>query len=92
MTYILKCYTSRKAGLRRIYIGESSCSGFQRGQEHLKEVKEDVATHPVVTHFQEEHEGREQEVMMRIIGKHQTPLEKQVMESVLIEELTQTED
>ena len=36
-------------------------------------------------HFQEEHQGAQQEVLMRVIQKHQRPLERQVIESLNIE-------
>ena len=43
--------------------------------------------HPMVTHFWEEHGGREQEVLMRVLSRHLKALERQVIESVLIEKL-----
>ena len=40
----------------------------------------------MVIHFMEEHEGRPQEIHFRVTSKHQTPLDRQVQESVNIEE------
>ena len=43
-----------------------------------------VATHPLVTHFEEEHEGQPHQVLMRILSRHLTPLDRQVRESLNI--------
>ena len=72
-----------------MYIGESSRSPYQRGREHLREVKERVLDHPMVQHLWKEHHGVEQEIMMRVLSKHIKALERQVNESVLIEGLAE---
>ena len=43
-----------------------------------------MATHPLVIHFREEHNGQEQEVLMRILSSQMTPLDRQVKESLNI--------
>ena len=43
-------------------------------------------THPLVLHFWEEHRGRRQEVIMRVISTHMTPMERQIREAVNITE------
>ena len=43
------------------------------------------ATHPMVIHFGEEHGVQPQELLFRILSKHNTPLDRQVQESVNIE-------
>ena len=68
ITYALECLSCRKKGTKRIYIGESSRSAYQRGKEHLKDVREGVLDHPMVQHFWEEHGGKQQEVMMRVLS------------------------
>ena len=85
--YVLDYQACRKEGIRRQYIGESSRSGYQRGREHWKEVSEGALTHPMTLHFLEEHEGKQQEVILRIVNKFHTALARQVAESVLIEEV-----
>ena len=40
-----------------MYIGETSNSPYQRGREHLQEIKSGKKTHPMVLHFHEVHEG-----------------------------------
>ena len=87
IVYILECLTCRHQGRKRQYVGETSRSGYQRGKEHRREVEKEVATHPMTLHFQEEHSGNQQETVFRIISKHYTPLERQVIESVVIEEV-----
>ena len=49
-------------------------------------MEEGVATHPLVIHFMEEHEGRRQEIMLRILSGHLTSLDHQMTESANIME------
>ena len=49
-------------------------------------------SHPLVIHFWEEHEGQQQQIIMRVVSKHVTALDRQVMESVRINTDMQTED
>ena len=44
-----------------------------------------VLTHIMVVHWLEEHSGQNQEILFNIVSKHQTPLSRQVRESVLID-------
>ena len=76
----------RLEGKRRIYWGESSRSGHQRGQEHHREIIGGVQTHPLVLHFAEEHSGTRQDYLMRVTNFHKKALERQVLESIRIEE------
>ena len=84
INYSLECVTCRKLGKRSVYYGESSRSGFQRGGEHAQEIEDGILSHPLVLYFWEEHQGRRQEVMMRITSTHLTALDRQVTESVNI--------
>ena len=65
-------------------MGETSRSSYQRGTEHEKEVREAVATHPLVIHCQEEHGGVIQPILMRILSTHLTPMDRQIQESLNI--------
>ena len=47
-------------------------------------MEEGVATHPLVIHFMEEHGGRRQETMLRILSRHFTSLDRQTTESANI--------
>merc|ERR1712112_312225 len=86
INYIIECLTCRQNGVRRKYCGESSRSGYQRGAEHQKEIDSGLLSHPLVLRFWEEHGGRKQEVMMRILSTHITPMERQIREAVNIGE------
>ena len=52
--------------------------------EHYKEVEEGVSTHPMVIHCWEEHGGWTQAMLMRIVSKHLTALDRQTTESINI--------
>ena len=82
--YIIECLPCRKAGIPRRYYGETSRSPYQRGKEHLREVQQGVATHPLVLHFREEHQEESQPILMRVLSRHLTALERQVTESLNI--------
>ena len=85
--YILECISCRGQDKRRVYLGETSRSCYQRGKEHSKEIREGIATHPMVVHAAEEHEGEVQPVLMRILSSHLTPMDRQIQESLnIIEE------
>ena len=75
VNYLWECVKCRREGKVRRYYGETSRSAYQRGVEHLKEIDEGVSTHPMVIHYWEEHQGRKQETMMRIVSTHLTPLD-----------------
>ena len=44
---------------------------------------EEVSTHSLVAHFREEHGGERQELLMRMVFRHLTALERQAVESVI---------
>ena len=50
----------------------------------MKEIREGVISHPLVLHFWESHSGRRQEVLMRVVSRHLTALDRQITESVNI--------
>ena len=54
-------------------------------KEHLREINKEVAAHPLVTHFREEHGGETQEILMRVVVTPMTALEHKVWESVMID-------
>ena len=83
--YTLECWTCRLEGTIHRYIGETSRSPFQRGKEHDQEIKDGKKTHPMTIHFLEAHNGQQQEVLMGVVKKAATALERQVWESVTID-------
>ena len=82
VNYSLECLTCRKKGEIRQYLGETSRPGYQRGLEHMNEIEEGISTHPMVIHFWEDHHGRRQDCLMRILSGHLTPLDRQKTESI----------
>ena len=81
---MLECLPCRRKGVKKLYYGETSRSGYQRAIEHKKEIDNGAATHPLVIHFCEDHNGRKQEVLFRVITSHLTALDRQTSESVNI--------
>ena len=84
VNYILECAACRKSGKQVAYYGETSRSAFQRGAEHVQEIEDGILSHPLVLHFWEQHQGRRQEIMMRVTSTHLTALDRQITESVNI--------
>ena len=85
--YKIECWPCRLVGKTFAYIGESSRSPYQRGREHWQEVDMRKPNHPLTIHSEEEHEGREIEILMRVIKQTETATERQVWESVMIDSL-----
>ena len=48
--------------------------------------------HPLVKHAWEEHEGVKPQVIMRIISKHESPMDRQITEAVRISRLFRGDD
>ena len=82
--YVLECGTCRQEGRKRWYCGETSRSAAIRGAEHMRDVMEGNLSHPFVKHAWEEHEGEQPEIIMRIISKHESTMDRQLTEAVRI--------
>ena len=50
----------------------------------MRDMKEGVATHPLVAYFCEEHAEKQQEVLMGFLTRHFSPVDRQVKESLNI--------
>ena len=70
--YLIECWPCRLEGKMFTYIGESSRSPYQRGREHWQELEMRKPTHPLVINSEEEHEGREIEILMRVVKQTET--------------------
>ena len=90
--YVLECLHCRNEGIKRRYYGETSRSPFQRGNEHMREISDGLASHPLTIHFREEHGGRQQEVLMRILSRHISSLDRQVVELLNILKASRTSE
>ena len=82
----------RKVKIRRIklykYIGESSRSGYERGLEHQKDLKDLKMDSHMLKHYFSSHENeelREMEFGMRLVKSHRTAFNRQISESVEIQ-------
>ena len=69
-----------------VYFGESSRTCYDRGAEHGVALSKMDINSPLVEHHQEHHEGRTPKFTMELVQRFTRPLERQVMEGVLIQE------
>ena len=82
--YVLEYSNCRDKGTIRKYNGETSRSAYTRGKEHCMAVDNGEAGHPVVRPGWEEHKGKISRIVMRILTRHQKPLERPTMDTVKI--------
>ena len=82
----------QKIRIRRMkrykYIGESARSGFERGLEHQKDLEDLKKDSHMLKHYFNNHEGEniaEMEFGMRILKAHKTAFNRQISESVEIQ-------
>ena len=71
-------------GIKSEYLGESSISLFQRGQEHLRDLADQHDESPLWKHCSSMHDGKIQEFQMRLLSKHKTAFSRQIAETVNI--------
>ena len=88
--YKIECWPCRLIGKTFAYIGESSRSPYQRGREHCQEISLGKRTHLLVLHYEEVHQGSEQQILIRVVVNRRTALERQTWESVKIDRMTET--
>ena len=82
-----QCLTCKNVGKSSIYIGETSRSGFVRGQQHLEAIKDHRMVrnkaNAFVKHMKECHEGQNGTLFqMDIIKTFKKPLECQTREGI----------
>ena len=87
VSYSITCSSCLAAMKKALYWGESGRSGFQRGCEHLSDVKNKNHKSPLVKHMWEVHREDEEEPKfeMEVLKKHKTALRRQIAEAVLIQ-------
>ena len=86
IVYKYTCDLCKEQGKIGAYIGESSRTGFDRGAEHGAALRKMDVNSPLVEHHLEEHEGQTPSFTMELVQRFVRPLERQVMEGVLIQE------
>ena len=72
------------------YIGESSRSTYERGSEHLRDARDFNTTSHILKHIIEMHpKSRPEDIKfdMRVIKTHQSAFERQIYESVAIQNM-----
>ena len=72
------------------YVGETSRSAFERGEEHDKDLELCRVRSHMLRHVVEQHEGEsigEIDFRMEIVSSHRSAFERQVREAVMIERL-----
>ena len=76
----------RKPGTKSVYVGESGRSILVRGRQHIDalESPEKHADNAFVKHSNEYHAGENPEYKVSLVGSYPRPLQRQVMEGVLI--------
>ena len=88
VTYRTECLRCSKEtnGKLSQYLGESARTGFERGQEHLRDYLARKEDSHMFKHWQEDHPNDEMPPFsMKILRCHTSALTRQVQEAVLIE-------
>ena len=70
------------------YIGETSRSVFERGTEHLADVRQLKTSSHILKHLVDMHEGEEDgsiDIRMKVLRFHRSAFERQIHESVKIQ-------
>ena len=77
--YQIECNMSKKDGKRKVYIGETGRSVYERTREHWRDWRDKKMGSSLCT-------LEEWEYMVKVLRKLKTPLEIQILEGVLIVE------
>ena len=70
------------------YIGETCCSSYERGAEHLSDMRLIKTGSHVLKHVLDKHEGEtldEVDFRMKVVKFHKNSFERQIHKSVLIQ-------
>ena len=86
VVYKIQCLECRRLGISAEYIGETSRSAYQRGKEHLDDIRLNNPDSPLMKHQKECHPKHKQPAFeMTIVKTHRKALERQIMEAVMIQ-------
>ena len=80
--YELKCEECWKNKRKTVYEGETGRNGFTRGAEHLASLRLESEEHPLWKHCMLEHDGTKVEFSMKVCGRFQSCMVRQVNEPV----------
>ena len=86
--YEIKCAICEGKGIRKVYIGETGKSGWERASQHWRDWRRKDSESSLHKHDMNEHEGKlkKTDMKMRIISKPRKALQRQVEEAVRISE------
>ena len=86
--YQTSCLQCKEKGKESVYYGESSRTGFERGLEHVADIRSKDKESHIRRHLEEEHGGlensRENNFSMKILRRHQSSFCRQIHEAVVI--------
>ena len=93
ITYRTRCETCQEKNetgggekIEKVYIGESSRTGFERGIEHQRDFETAAEDSHMSKHWAIDHENEEKPIFsMKIIQRHKSAFVRQISEAVLIE-------
>ena len=83
MTYIIECKTEEEC--KYTYKGTTARNGYNRGEEHRKELENKTEKSILWEHLQEKHTDKQAKYSMKVVDKcRNNPLERQLYEAVRI--------
>ena len=87
VTYAISCLECKKNNVEVEYIGETARTIYDRGEEHLSDLINEVKGKPLWEHIVEKHESRYEIgwFKIRLLMKHRTALQRQIREALKIE-------
>ena len=85
-TYEITCQICQiEKGKKTSYIGETARTPFERGADHLGDLKNWRMSNALVKHLAESHPGRGWDhFSMKVLNTHRSPMERQIKEGQLI--------
>ena len=85
--YSIACKKCKEGGVLAEYWGETARTAFERGEEHLEGMRNQDESNGLWKHSQIHHGGklRREELEMKVVETHRSPLSRQIHEGVEIE-------
>merc|ERR1711954_216349 len=86
VTYQIDCQNCKRQGKTVRYYGETGRTGFDRGQDHVKAIRQGDSKNACGKHQVEMHQGEPWNFSMKIVKRHKYPLLRQTHEGRLVED------
>ena len=92
--YEVMCLRCKELGVVASYVGESSRTGYMRGEDHADDLGARREGKPLWEHSRESHEGTLSfmDYNMEVLKTYKTALQRQIGEALLIEKRSLTND